>query len=309
MKKILGYAVLVIVAIFVLIALLYFLFPETTFKLAIDGQRRAAGLVKKEVQVDDHKIVYLEGGAGETIVLLHGFGLNKDGWLQFAKYLKGYHLVIPDVPGFGESSAIQTDSYDMDSQLKRIDRFTEVLHLDKFNMIGQSMGGALTASYGAKYPGKVITLALMDPAGVPSPKKSEIMEQIQQGKNLLFADNVKDFDALMTLVFVKPPPIPPAFKKILVADMAAHKDFDMKIWKDWQPEKFFLTPVLPLIKSPVLIIWGDQDKLTDIGGAAFLAKNLKTSETAIIKDSGHAPMMEKPEESAQAYLKFLKEER
>jgi hypothetical protein len=75
---------------FGLIALLivgiYFLFPEMLFKLAVKAERHAAGLVKKEIQVDDHKIVYLEGGKGQTVLLLHGFGANKDNWTRFAKY-------------------------------------------------------------------------------------------------------------------------------------------------------------------------------------------------------------------------------
>jgi len=309
MKKFLGYGLLVIVAVFFLLALYYFLFPESVFKLAVNGQRRSADLVKKEVQVDDHRIVYLEAGKGETVVLLHGFALNKDAWLAFAKYLKGYHLVIPDISGFGESSQVPTDSYDLESQVKRLDRFTEVLQLDKFHMAGQSMGGALTATYGAKHTKKVITLALMDPAGAPSQKKSEYFMQLEQGNNLLFADNAKDYDELLALIFVKPPSIPAPFKKILVADMAAHTEFNKKIWKDWQPEQYSLAPILPLIQAPVLIIWGAQDKIVDIGGVAFLEKNLKTFRTVIMKDTGHAPMMEKPEETANAYLSFLNEKR
>jgi abhydrolase domain-containing protein 6 len=160
MKKLLKSGLLVIIAIVFLLALFYFLFPESVFKLAIDAQRRAAGLVKKEVKVDDHRIVYLEGGKGETVVLLHGFAINKDSWVFCAKYLKGFHLVIPDIPGFGESSQVPTDSYDVESQVKRLDRFMEVLHLDKFHMAGQSMGGAYTATYGARHPEKVLTLAL-----------------------------------------------------------------------------------------------------------------------------------------------------
>jgi abhydrolase domain-containing protein 6 len=309
MKKFLGYGSLVLAAIVSLLVLFYLLFPESVFKLAMEGQRRSAGLVKKEIQVDDHKIVYLEGGKGETVVLLHGFALNKDCWPLFAKALKGYHLVIPDLPGWGESSQVQTDRYDMDSQVKRIDRLMEVLHLDKFHLAGQSMGGALTATYGAKHPGKVLTLALMDPAGAPSPKKPEFVTLMEKGVNLLFAENAEDFDKLMALVYATPPFIPGAFKKILVADLAAHNKFNRKIWKDWQPEKFSLAPVLPLIQAPVLIIWGDKDKITDIGGVAFLKKHLKNSTTFILKDAGHSPMMEKPKESAEAYLNFLKEKR
>ncbi len=91
--------------------------------------------------------------------------------------------------------------------------------------------------------------------------------------------------------------------------MIAHTEFNKKIWKDWQPLKFSLAPILPLIQAPVLIIWGDQDKMTDVGGVAFLEKKLKNCRTVIMKDTGHAPMMEKPEESAKAYLSFLKEKR
>jgi pimeloyl-ACP methyl ester carboxylesterase len=309
MKKIVRYGFLALVAIVFLLGLFYFLFPEYVFKLAIDAQRSAAGLVRKEVQVNDHVIVYLEGGKGETIVLLHGFALNKDAWVAFAKYLRGYHLIIPDIPGFGESSQVPADSYDIESQVARLDRFTEVLQLDKFHMAGQSMGGALTATYGARHPRKVLTLALMDTAGAPSENKSEVTRQLEQGKNLLFADNAQDFDRLLALIFVKPPVIPTPFKKIMVADMIAHAEFSKKIWNDWQPEKFTLTAVLPLIQAPVLIIWGDQDQVTDIGGIAFLEKNLKNSHAIILNDTGHAPMMERPEETATAYLSFLKEKK
>jgi abhydrolase domain-containing protein 6 len=309
MKKFIKYGMIVIVAIVVLLAAFYFLFPETVFKLAIDAQRRSADLVKKEVQVDDHRIVYLEGGTGETIVLLHGFGGYKDQWTAFAKYLKGYHLVIPDISGFGESAQVPTDNYSVESQVGRIDRFVEVLKLDKFHMAGNSLGGAYAATYGAKYPGKVLSLALLDTSGAPSQNKSELVLQLEKGNNLLLAGNTEDVDKLLTLVYAKRPPIPPAFKKILVADWIAHTDFNKKIWNDWQPLQFSLAPVLPRIQAPVLILWGDQDKMLDVGGVVFLEKNLKNYRTVIMKDTGHCPMIEKPEETAKAYRSFLNEKR
>ena len=171
------------------------------------------------------------------------------------------------------------------------------------------MGGALTATYGAKHPEKVLTLALLDPAGAPSENKSEVARQLEQGTNPLLVHNAADFDKLMALIFVKVPPIPAPFKRILVADMIAHAGFNKKIWNDWQPEKFTLAPVLPLIQAPVLIIWGDQDKVTDIGGVAFLEKNLKKYKVVIMKATGHLPMFEKPEETARAYMSFLKGEK
>jgi pimeloyl-ACP methyl ester carboxylesterase len=309
MKKFIKYGMIVIVVVAVLLAAFYFLFPETVFNLAIDAQRRSADLVKKEVQVDDHRIVYLEGGTGETIVLLHGFGGYKDQWTAFAKYLKGYHLVIPDISGFGESSQVPTDNYSVESQVGRIDRFVEVLKLDKFHMAGNSMGGAYAATYGAKHPGKLLTLALLDTAGVPSPSKSEFVLQLEKGNNLLLAGNPEDVEKLLALIYAKRPPIPPAFKKILVADWIAHTEFNRKIWNDTNPFQLSLAPVLPQIQAPVLILWGEQDKMLDVGSVVFLEKNLKNHRTVIMKDTGHCPMIEQPEETAKAYRSFLNEKR
>jgi abhydrolase domain-containing protein 6 len=306
----LGYG---LVVTFVLTVLLMGCSAKTAFKMATDSQRRSADLVKKEVQVDDHKIVYLEGGTGETIVLLHGFGGAKDNWTPFAKYLKGYHLVIPDIAGFGESSQVPADIYDEVSQVKRIDRFVEVLKLEKFHMAGNSMGGAYTAVYGARYPQKVLTLALIDPGGAPSPNKSELLIQLEKGNNPMVGSNVEDYRKLMGMVFVKPPTMPASFEKILAEDWIAHRAFNEKIFNDYvkvcMPYECTLAPYLSLIQAPVLIIWGDQDKLTDVGGVAFLEKNLKNYKTVIMKDTGHCPMIEKPEETANAYLSFLKEKR
>jgi abhydrolase domain-containing protein 6 len=316
MRKILavsfGLLVLLLVGI-------YFLFPETLFNLAVKAGRHSAGLVKKEIQIDDHKIAYLEGGKGETILLIHGFGANKDNWARFSKYLTSdYHVVIPDIPGFGESSQIQKDSYDAEQQLKRIDRFTEVLKLEKFHLAGNSMGGMFAAMYGAKYPQKVLTVALLAPGGVGSPNPSEVAILINNGKNPLLIGSTEDFDKLLNLCFVKPPFMPSQFKKVLAADAVAHADFNKKIWGDlkWTPTKEtpssienFLVPYLPQIQAPVLIIWGDADKILDVGGVSVLEKNLKKYKTIIMKDTGHIPMLEKPQETASYYVSYLKEKK
>jgi abhydrolase domain-containing protein 6 len=298
---------------------IYFLFPVTLFNLAVKAGRYYAGLTKKEIQVDDHKIVYLEGGKGQTILLLHGFAANKDNWIRFAKYLtNGYHVVIPDIPGFGESSQIQSENYAAENQVKRIDRFTAALKLERFHLAGNSMGGMLAALYGATYPQKVLTLALLAPGGVGSPNPSEVTILLQKGTNPLLTGNTEDFDRLIKLCFAKPPFIPSQFKKVLAADAVAHRDFNKKIWDDMlgnltkealPARENLLKPYLPQIQAPVLIIWGDTDKVLDVGGVSILEKNLKNYQTVIMKDTGHAPMLEKPQETASYYVNYLKEKK
>jgi pimeloyl-ACP methyl ester carboxylesterase len=309
MKKIIAYGLLTVAVIAVLLTAFYVLFPESVFKLAVDAQRRSAGLVKKEIQVEDHRIVYLEGGTGETIVLLHGFGGYKDQWTAFAKYMKGHHLVIPDIPGFGESSKLPSDDYGVERQVERIARFAGALNLDKFHVAGNSLGGAYAAAIAAKYPGRVLTLALLDTAGAPSPNKSKFVLQLEQGNNLLLASNPDEVEKLMDLAYAKPPGIPSAFRKILIADWIAHTEFNRKVWDDTHPFQLSLASVLPRIQAPVLILWGAQDNMLDVGGVEFLEKNLRHYRTIVMKDTGHCPMIERAEETAKVYMSFLQEKK
>ena len=66
-----------------------------------------------------------------------------------------------------------------------------------------------------------------------------------------------------------------------------------------------LKPYLTQIQSPVLIIWGDTDKVLDVGGVTVLEKNLKNYQTLIMRDTGHAPMLEKSQETASYYVTYL----
>ena len=79
--------VVVLIAALVALALVaYLVLPGLLMKWAAESERKAAGLQQKKVRVGDHEIVYLEGGQGETILMVHGFGGNKDNWTRFTKF-------------------------------------------------------------------------------------------------------------------------------------------------------------------------------------------------------------------------------
>ncbi len=283
---------------------------QELFNLAQMDTWRSAGLVKKEIQVDSNRIVYLEGGQGETVLLLHGFAASKDNWTYFAEPLtRDYHVVIPDLAGFGESTKRFNANYNIDSQVKRLDRFAEVLQLERFHLAGNSMGGWIAAVYSARVPQKISTLALLAPAGLQTAKKTEFSRQLENGVNLLLISSPDDLEKVIPYLFVKSPPIPGPFKKVLAAQGMAAREFNAKIMKDLTDEQLALEPFLPMIQAPVCIIWGDQDRILDVSGASILEKGLKNHQTVILKDTGHLPMMEKPAETAAAYMNFLKNQR
>jgi abhydrolase domain-containing protein 6 len=296
------------VVVVIIAAILYFAAPAYLYNKAIDGLRKNAGLTIKSVNIPDFKIVYAEGGAGDTIIMLHGFGGNKDNWPRFAKYFTpNYRVIIPDLPGFGDSSKSQDAKYNIMSQVERLNLFVKKLKLTKFHIVGNSMGGSIAGNYAATYPDMVKTLALFDSAGVVTPVKSERALLLEKGINPLVAMDEKGYDRLLEIVFNRPPPLPPVIKKYLAKQAIKAGPLNEKIYNEMtNTDITSLEGKLNKITAPTLIVWGDKDKVIDVSSVPIFKKKIKSSKSAIIKECGHLPMMEKPQETASVYQAFLK---
>jgi len=296
------------VVLIIIAAILYFAAPAYLYNKAINGLRKDAGLTIKSVNIPDFKIVYAEGGAGDTIIMLHGFGGNKDNWPRFAKYFTpNYRVIIPDLPGFGDSSKPQDAKYNIMSQVERLNLFVKELKLTKFNIVGNSMGGSIAGNYAVEYPYMVKTLALFDSAGVVTPVKSERALLLEKGINPLVAKDEKGYDRLLEIVFNKPPKLPSVIKKYLAKQAMKDAPLNEKIYNEISNTDITaLEGKLNKITSPTLIVWGDSDKVIDVSSVRIFKKNIKGSKSAIIKECGHLPMMEKPQETASIYEDFLK---
>jgi len=277
------------------------------YNSAIDGQRRDAKLTIKSVDIPDFKIVYAEGGTGDTIIMVHGFGGSKDNWLKMAKYFTpNYRVIIPDLPGHGESSKPQNAKYNHMSQVERLNLFAKELKLAKFHLVGSSMGGNIAGNYAADYPEMVSTLALFDASGVASPIISELFLLLKKGQNPLIVEKVNDYDKFLEFVFVKPPQSPAFINQYLAQQAIEYAPLKKKIGNDMWPDTFILGKKLNKITAPTLIVWGDSDKVLHISSVPIFEKNIKNSKSVIVKECGHLPMMEKPEETATIYQDFLK---
>jgi len=299
----------VITAIVVVLALVgYFVLPDLLLKWATESERKAAGLQEKRVRIGDHEIVYLEGGRGETIIMLHGFAANKDNWVSFAKLISPtYQVVALDLPGFGESTCLEDASYRMADQANRLNRFVDAVGLKKFHIVGNSMGGHLAARYTVMFPEKVLTLGLFDSAGVQGPVSSEMVKRLSKGEpNPLVAGTVDEFDRLIKFVFSTPPDIPRFAKKLLVEEAQRHKASNERIFKQISSENVALEPDLPKIKARTLVLWGDHDRVLDVSCVQILEKGLPNCTVVIMQDCGHLPMIERPQEASEHYLAFLK---
>lgn len=266
-----------------------------------------AGVERRVVQVGDHRIVYSEGGKGsETILLLHGFGASGDSWNPLARTLtKKYRVIAPDLPGWGASTRIETESYGYPAQLERLEKLVQELKLTRFHLMGHSMGGFLAAAYAARCPERVMTLGLLCPHGMHEPVLSDLSRSVDQGDNWLVVSSPEGFRRLLNNLFVKQPYIPGPLVKYLAQLAVRNSAKSRQIFNEMQSNEPPLVQRLPQIKAPALIVWGDQDRVLHVSSAGLFKDNLKQAELLILKDCGHMPLMEKTRAWTGRYLAFV----
>ncbi|HEY2169104.1 MAG TPA: alpha/beta hydrolase [Candidatus Angelobacter sp.] len=278
--------------------------------MLIGLERFTSGLKRHIVQVGDHRIVYSEGGQGEAVVLLHGFGASADSWNRFAKPLtKRYHVIAPDQPGWGASTRLENASYGYPAQVERLRQFLSALGVKRFHLVGHSMGGFIASAYAARYPNEVITLGLIAPHGMVEPEPSELFRDVAKGDNWLVATTRPEFDRLLNNVFAKRPYAPKAVLNYLAEHAIRGLAKSAKIFAELQTNDPLLAARLPNVTAPALIIWGDQDRVLHVSCADLFRQGIKSSEVMIIPGSGHMPLVENAGACARAWLAFADKSR
>ncbi|HCP21227.1 MAG TPA: alpha/beta hydrolase, partial [Marinobacter hydrocarbonoclasticus] len=184
---------------------------QSIYENAIGWERSSAGLEAAQVTVGDLDIAYLrseEPVDGDTLVLIHGFGANKDNWTRLAKEFQGeFNIYALDLPGHGDSSKPLDIGYRFEDQVDYVHQILKELGVERFHMMGNSMGGAITALYAATHPEQVHTAVLFDPAGIFE-YESELVDLVMDGDNPLIPKREGDFDRLLDFALEKRPFVP-----------------------------------------------------------------------------------------------------
>ena len=126
------------------VLVVYNFFPGVVLRLAIWAERSSANLTHKQVQVKKITYHYLEGGkaGAPTVLMVHGYGGDKDNFTRFAKFITpDYHVISIDLPGYGESTRLENADFGIESQVSNLNTFAEAIGLKTFHIIGNSMGG------------------------------------------------------------------------------------------------------------------------------------------------------------------------
>ena len=274
----------------------------------MDWEINSSGLTQKNVNVDGIDLVYFEGGQGtETIVLLHGFAADKSNWIRFVRTLASdYKVIIPDQAGHGESGGTLEDSYTPTKQASRLAEFTRKIGVEQFHLVGNSMGGTIALFFAFQYPDRVKTLGLFDSGGVISPEPSELSKLLSRGENPLIADSAEDYDRLLEFTMEDPPFLPWPFANVMSRKSTPRKVLNEKIFADIiKPGKYTTKQVLSAIKTPALILWGEEDRVIHVSSVTVFEEHLSNHKSVILSGVGHAPMVERPEQTATILRDFI----
>ncbi len=285
-------------------------FQNSLFEKGIAYERGKSDLVPQTIKVNDLNVSYLERqGSGETIVLVHGFGADKDSWVRFVRHLpEDFRVIAVDLPGHGSTTMDWKTTYSIDYITQAFANTMDALHLNNFHLAGNSMGGYVSVLYASSHPEKVQTLCLIDPAGAVSPQLSDREIALNHGTNPLVPRNRDEFETLLEYGFHNQPFMPWPARSVLAEKYIARSRINEKIWSDIMENKVVVENYLGKLSMPVLLFWGDRDRIIHISTVSVFEKHVPKMKTVIFKDCGHVPMLEIPRESAQEYTAFLSEQ-
>jgi len=297
---------LAVAAVVAAVLVLHFFFPAQVVAFGRAVERQAAGLEEKRLELPDLQVAYLEGGTGEPLLLIHGFGADKDNWTRVSRHLTDrFHVYAIDLPGFGDSSKPADWTYRIQDQVERVHAIAQALKLERPHLGGSSMGGMISASYAARFPGEVASLWLLAPGGVAGAEPSEMMQRIAAGEPIpLLAKSAADFEQVFQLMFVEPPFVPGPYLEWLGARAAANYDLHLKIFGEIRNESIPLENLVGGLQVPTRIVWGEQDRVLHVSGAQVLAGLMPKASVLVMPGTGHLPMIERPQAVADDYRTF-----
>lgn len=272
-----------------------------------------------------HKIAYIVAGSGTPLLLVHGFGASIGHWRKNISVLaaSGYKVFAIDLLGFGSSDKPVIDySLELWQTLLR-DFWAE--HIQQPTVfIGNSIGALLCLMITADYPEITLGSVLLNSAGGLSHRPDELnpllrfvmatfnqlvrsevtgkflFDRIRQKHRIrstlyqVYRDRASVTDELVDMLYE--PACDPNAQKVFASVVTAPAGP--------KPED-----LLPKIERPLLVIWGEADPWTPIGGAAIYKQFSATKDIKFhaIPNTGHCPHDERPEIVNAQILTWLEE--
>lgn len=247
---------------------------------------------------------------GVPVVFFHGFGNDGSTWLPFMSMLGATReAVAPDLPGFGAHSGFSDGDYGPHryaSVCAELLRELTVRWGQPPIVVGKSMGGMIAGLVAAELPKLVRALVLIDPAGIESPRVSEFWQQWSEGRNLLLPAAAEDWDAMVDILYRRPPRIPGFARRHAIRELLRTREHLTNVFNGLLSEGFNpLGAALPRVTCPLTVIWGAGDRVMDPSGVDVIRSACPGCELHLIPGCGHSPTREHPAEVRRILLRVV----
>lgn len=263
----------------------------------------------KFVRISRMNVHYRDEGGGPVIILVHGSNCSLQSWEGWQKYLqKKFRVVSVDLPGHGLTGPNPNGNYDYLTMVSFLDDFANALHVDRFSIAGNSMGGGVALNYTILHPARVEKLILVDSLGYPDeippltlrmwgyPVLGHVLTVFTP--RFVYAQTIKDIYG----------------HKERVTDQLIDRYYELLL-REGNREATrvrFATPLqdgdlsrLKSIHVPTLVMWGGKDPWFKTEFAVRFAHDLPGARLRLYPDLGHVPMEEAPEVTAPDAASFL----
>ena len=306
---------LVVAALTAIAAALLWRDPFLLVRGEFARQRVAAGLSRASVDVAGHRWAYAYRDADRadapTIVMVHGFTGSKENWYPLAAQLgRRYRLLIPDLPGWGESERKPDAVYGFTEQAANVDAFIRALSPGKpVVLLGHSMGGGVAALAAARYPNDVDRVGLLDAAGVRF-KDNQFGLDVLAGKNPFGVEDEASLQRYIDIVFhdAKAKPwLPWPASSALIRKRRADAAFEQGVLARIGRSEESLLPgeEAMRIRQPALLLWCKQDAVIDASALELYAQRIPQARKVLLDGCGHMSLMERPAEVADAVVQLV----
>ena len=260
--------------------------------------------MEKTILYQNKKIFYQSIGKGKPVMLVHGFGEEANVWNRQVEYLQDkYYLVVPDLPGSGQSEMIEDMS---------IEGMAEALHaiiheeqIDKWTVIGHSMGGYITLALVDSYWNHVNAFGLFHSTAFPDTEEKKqtrkkgiefinqhgAFEFLKSTTPNLFSPNSKSQTPQLISEFISG-----------LANFSAEALVSYYNAMMMRPDR---TTVLKNTENPVLFIAGEHDNAVPLNDILEQCHLPEKSYIHVLKNSGHMGMIEETEKANRMLEDFL----
>lgn len=313
--KLVAKTVKVVVLVLLLMLTLSVVFFGYTDKPLAELNEKYATAPSAFLTVDGMEVHYRdEGNKTDSLplLLIHGTGSSLhtfDSWTVELK--KEKRVIRMDLPAFGLTGPFPDRVYSIDHYVAFVNQFLKALGIQQCIIGGNSLGGEIAWNFTVQHPEKVQKLILIDAAGYPLQSQSvpigfKIARTPVLNKMMTFLTPKWMVASSLKNVYADPSK---------VNDALVNRFFDLTLRAgnrqalvdrmNFVPDTSKLS-LIKNIQQPTLILWGEQDLLIPVQNAFRFQNDLPNNTLVLIKNSGHCPMEESPQETLIPLLNFLK---